>query len=429
MAGRVASRGTGVAIAAAGALAVVLGGAACQKASGYLTDRTFRRAALLASLVTTENDYATLRLYHYASGDADDWEKRPEWNPPVAPLTVGGAKASALAAGACPLPISKAAQAGEPAALRSLGEAAFFRYPTQLVPYAEPWVKSPAQFSRYGFWLDAGKVGGLLRVALADGSVGVAVSCATCHARVERGQLYVGLGNDRLDLGALIHDEGRSYGAELRQAAQSWGAGRVDVSTDSGVEPARIPDLRPVRFLTHLQQAGAVRQLDLNSLAVRIETLIITAHGGAVRPPRPISLGLAAYVWSLADKLPLRPPTTDAEHRGAALFAARCQSCHLPPGYAGPPVPQSEVGTAPELARSAIRGTGGYRVPSLRGVSTRGALLHDGTLPDAAALLDPGRLLPGWKGLHEAGPVSGHTYGLELSPAARADLLAFLNCL
>jgi hypothetical protein len=404
-------------------LALVLPWLSCGQERGYLTDKSFRRAALVASLATPHNEYAALRLSRYATGDAADWEARPEWNPAVVPLAVtDGAPAPAYS-----LPISAAAKAGDREALRAIGEAAFFRYPTQLVPYAERLVGSPALLARYGFWTDGNRAGGLLRVVLADGSLGLALSCATCHARIVAGELSIGVGNDLLDLGALIHDAGLRYGAELRQAAATWGPGRVDVATEVGNEPVRIPDLRPVRWLTHLQQAAAVQQRDVNSLAVRIETLLITAHGGAVRPPRPVALGLAIYLWSLAERLPLPVPQTPDEQRGAALFADRCEKCHVPPGYAGPPIAYGEIGTEPTLARSRARGTGGYRVPSLRGVATRGALLHDATLPDLAALLDPARLLPGYSGRHGSGPVPGHTYGLDLEPVERTALLAFLR--
>jgi hypothetical protein len=168
----------------------------------------------------------------------------------------------------------------------------------------------------------------------------------------------------------------------------------VDVSSDRGDEPANIPDLRPVRWLTHLQHAGAVRQQDLVSLAIRLETLLITSHGGAVRPPREVALGLAVYLSALADGLKQRSPRTSAEQRRAAVFSSHCQKCHVPPGYCGDPVALAQIGTDPALGQSRSRGTGAYRVPSLRGVSSRGALRHDGSLADLAALLEPGRLLP-----------------------------------
>lgn len=52
-------------------------------------DRTERRAALEASLVSTDNEYARLRFARYATGAADGWDALPEWNPRVAPVEIG----------------------------------------------------------------------------------------------------------------------------------------------------------------------------------------------------------------------------------------------------------------------------------------------------------------------------------------------------
>jgi hypothetical protein len=143
-----------------------------------------------------------------------------------------------------------------------------------------------------------------------------------------------------------------------------------------------------------------------------------------------VALALATYVWSLAGLLPSRPPTTASEQRGAALFTPACTRCHALPGYAGRPVPFEVVGTDPTLGRSPTRGTGGYRVPSLRGVSTRGMLLHDASLPSIEAMFDPERVKPSYTGGRRGpGAVPGHTFGLDLGEAERADLIAFLRTL
>ncbi len=98
------------------------------------------------------------------------------------------------------------------------------------------------------------------------------------------------------------------------------------------------------------------------------------------------------------------------------------------PGFTGAPVALSGIGTDPTLGRSADRGTGTYRVPSLRGVGSRGPLLHDGTLPSLGALFDPARLSPAFVGrLHGTGPVRGHIYGLALSDSDRQALLSYLE--
>nr|MBK7068920.1 hypothetical protein [Deltaproteobacteria bacterium] len=139
----------------------------------YLTDRAFRRAELVASLTTTDNDYARLRLARYDTADARDWSLRPVWNPPAAPLVPAATPLRPL-----DLPAST-----DRASLLSLGEAAFSRYPAMLASTTvEATLRAPGAAARYGFWTSAdGHVGGLVRVALADGTVGLAYSCATCH--------------------------------------------------------------------------------------------------------------------------------------------------------------------------------------------------------------------------------------------------------
>jgi mono/diheme cytochrome c family protein len=236
----------------------------------------------------------------------------------------------------------------------------------------------------------------LVSVRLADGSEIVALTCASCHARVVDGVLVPGLPNEEIDLG--------------------WGPGRIDVSAPDDA-PIEIPDLRPTALEAYLHRDGTVRNDGLVALAIRVETLIITSHEGAVRPPREVALALAAFLQSLAPAPPATPPTGSEAARGAEVFARECASCHVPPAYAGAIVPLDVIGTDPLVGLSSDRGTGGYRVPSLRGVTTRGRLLHDGSVADVATLFDPTRT------------VAGHRFGLTLAPDDRAVLLAYLATL
>jgi hypothetical protein len=78
------------------------------------------------------------------------------------------------------------------------------------------------------------------------------------------------------------------------------------------------------------------------------------------------------------------------------------------------------------------RGTGFYKVPSLRGVWYRNAFGHGGQAETLEEWLDPARLksdyVPG--GFHIGpGPIQGHEFGLKLSSADRKDLIAFLKTL
>lgn len=410
------------------------------EASLYLHDATARRAALVASLVDPMNGYSQQRLAHYSTGDEGDWDRLPEWNPPTEPVGAreldqpGGASSTSWSGTAAPLVLPDDADATDESTLLALGEAAFRRYPTQLAPYWSVALASRAAAAQYGLWVDdASGTGGLVRVRTADGSVTLAMTCSTCHASPGTSAggrttgIVAGLPNARLDVGAAVLADA-AVDPAVAEAIAAWGPGRLDVTTTTGLEPVRIADLRPVRWLTHLQQDATVRQIDRTSLAIRIETLVVTSNAEDVRPPRVVALALAAYVSSLADGLPSAGAASSAAPQGAAVFEAHCAACHEPPALTGPPVPLSAVGTDPTLGLSAERGTGTYRVPSLHGVASRGPLLHDGTVPSIDAMFDPARVTPAFEGkLHGSGVVPGHVFGLDLTPADRAALLLFLG--
>jgi cytochrome c5 len=261
---------------------------------------------------------------------------------------------------------------------------------------------------------------------MGDGSVTIAMTCSTCHCAPSPGGIQPGLPNHALALGAAVLATEPWAPAPIA----AWGPGRIDVTTTTGVEPARIPDLRPVAVLSYLQQDATLRVVDPTTLAIRVETLVITSNAEAVRPPRILALALAAYVRSLASSLPSLDAARAAEPQGAQVFDSECAGCHAAPTLTGEPVPLAQIGTDPTLGDSPSRGTGTYRVPSLHGVSTRGPLLHDGTLPDVDAMFDPSRLEPGFTDrLHGTGPVQGHRYGLSLADGQRASLVAFLKAL
>ncbi len=388
----------------------------------YLGDPRFRRRELEASLVDKSNAYSQLRLFHYASGRQGDWDALPAWNPRVEPITAteltspGGAREKRkLGSAARPiaLPTQGALSLDAP---RAVGEEAFFRYPTQLASGTEHVLQSADAARQYGIWVDPEHgVGGIVRAEMADGSTAFAFTCASCHASRASGSLRVGVANAALDLGRMAADAEGGDSAR-RELLLAWGPGRLDVSTAEGTEPIRITDLRPVKWLTHLHQTATVEQRSLT------------------RPPREISIGLALYLWSLASSLASNPasslaPTPEGK-RGRELFDAECRDCHGVDGYAGRPVPVNEVGTDPRVGLSKTRGTGMYRVPSLRGVSTRGPLLHDASLAGLGDLFDPERTSPAYRGgRHGPGAVMGHTFGLDLTVDQRSDLLAFLATL
>ena len=93
------------------------------------------------------------------------------------------------------------------------------------------------------------------------------------------------------------------------------------------------------------------------------------------------------------------------------------------------------VGTDTALALKTRKGTGYYKVPSLKGVWYRGHYLHDGSVASLEEMFDPERLsathVPG-----EYTPpdkpqraLKGHEFGLKLKPEERKQLIAFLRTL
>ena len=81
------------------------------------------------------------------------------------------------------------------------------------------------------------------------------------------------------------------------------------------------------------------------------------------------------------------------------------------------------------------KGTGYYKVPSLKGVWYRGHYLHDGSVASLEEMFDPNRLketyVPGgWSppGI-KTRAIQGHEFGLKLDAQQREQLLVFLRTL
>ena len=93
------------------------------------------------------------------------------------------------------------------------------------------------------------------------------------------------------------------------------------------------------------------------------------------------------------------------------------------------------VHTDPSVALRTRKGTGLYKVPSLRGVWYRELFEHSGSVATLEDWFDPKRLNPdyvptGWKGPGvTARAVPGHEFGLDLSADDRQALIAFLKTL
>ena len=77
------------------------------------------------------------------------------------------------------------------------------------------------------------------------------------------------------------------------------------------------------------------------------------------------------------------------------------------------------VGTDPDLAQRTRKGTGYYKVPSLKGLWYRGPLQHAGAARSLEEWFDPARVQR----------IPGHIFGLELTERDRAVLIAYLETL
>lgn len=162
---------------------------------------------------------------------------------------------------------------------------------------------------------------------------------------------------------------------------------------------------------------------------------------------------LALYIYSL--KPPPNPNKFDAlAARGQKIFQRNgCAMCHTPPlytnnkltlaeGFTPPPDAEEKydvlpisVGTDPGLATRTRRGTGYYKVPSLKGVWYRGMFGHNGWCATLEDWFDPRRTRDDYvpTGFKPYGAktyaLKGHPFGLDLNPEDKKALIAFLKTL
>jgi mono/diheme cytochrome c family protein len=348
----------------------------------FVASQSFRRTSLERSLTNKENGYAALRLAQYAVEGG--WDDLPELAVNTRRLRVN-AEGTLTRDDVVPrLRIAKPSLADG----LQLGEWAFFNLASQDNPELAAVVLDPARvrFARasYGLWQDAaGALGGLVEAQYNDGSTNVSLTCATCHAVPDaEGTLLVGAPSL-----ILLSD----------QSGVPWGESLVDVTGDDINNPVTIADLRATRFQQRLHWTGNL-QNSLAALAVRVDTLLITARPG-VRVPRDVVFGLAVYIWQLGERLSdaslsdVTAPANPTIEQGRALFQTHCVACHSGAWGAGGWVPAVNVGTDPAAADSPDRGTGGYRVPALLGFLdrrwTHEARSHDAWLSAEAALAHP----------------------------------------
>jgi hypothetical protein len=249
-------------------------------------------------------------------------------------------------------------------------------------------------------------------------------------------------------------------------AARERGRGPIQVPDLIGIKDRRYLDR--IGLQQHRSIADMMRYAALNQGAQRLASYdgFIPADSPRFQqlppPDKAMSIGrysdeqlyaLSLYLYSL------RPPPNpnkfdDVAARGQKVFAREgCAGCHTPPlytnnkltpsdGFTIPPEHRAKydilpvsVGTDPNLTLKTRRGTGYYKVPSLKGVWYRGMFPHDGSCATLEDWFDPARLRDDYVPTGFAGygvktrPVPGHKFGLNLSVEDKRALIAFLKTL
>jgi hypothetical protein len=163
---------------------------------------------------------------------------------------------------------------------------------------------------------------------------------------------------------------------------------------------------------------------------------------------------IGMYLMSLDPSKNPDVAPADLVSRGSEIFTREaCARCHVPPNYTSGKLTLAQgftpvadhpnradiltisVGTDPGLAMKTRKGTGFYKIPSLRGLWYRPVLLHDGSVASLEEMFDPDRLkqdhVPGgWKGPGVTNrAIPGHPFGLALNAEDKRALLSFLRSL
>jgi hypothetical protein len=230
----------------------------------------------------------------------------------------------------------------------------------------------------------------------------------------------------------------------------------------------RVPDLHLLHFNRYMDATGTHRLRGPEDVA-RYAALITSADPVEFgqyhfltdeqrripyRYADELLYAIGMYIWSLEPPRNPNPPPADLVAQGKRVFRReKCGACHPPPNYTtgeltpatGYEVPfdhpnfsdvrDRSVGTEPGLALKTRKGTGFYKIPSLRGLWYRPRLLHDASIMTLEELFDPARLSPDYvrKGWSPPGMTKGAVPGLEfltkLSPEDKQALIAFLRTL
>lgn len=249
-----------------------------------------------------------------------------------------------------------------------------------------------------------------------------------------------------------IHESIRSMRAEeLRSLFRRVVPGTFARFNGSPYYPTKVPDLIGIAERKYIDHTATHRLRNPGDL-MRYAALVGCCDSADFGPHRMFSdaqrritfrfpdevlFALAEFIYSLQP--PPNPNRNDSRiAAGKAIFAREgCTGCHTPPFYTNNKVTLAEgfeppkdhplvadimrvsVGTDPGLALKTRKGTGFYKVPSLKGVWYRRRFGHDGSASSLEEWFDPARL-PKTK---------GHEFGLKLSAEDKAALIAFLRSL
>jgi hypothetical protein len=162
---------------------------------------------------------------------------------------------------------------------------------------------------------------------------------------------------------------------------------------------------------------------------------------------------LALFIYALRPPANPNPLGVLATNGRRVFDREGCPTCHTPPlytnnkltpaeGFKPPPgasekydILPSSIGTDPNLATKTRRGTGYYKVPSLKGVWYRSMFGHSGWCATLEDWFDARRVRDDYipTGFKPFGAktyaVKGHLFGLGLSHDDRTALIAFLKTL
>ena len=255
---------------------------------------------------------------------------------------------------------------------------------------------------------------------------------------------------------------------ELRRSAGAPAIGVIGRIHGSPYYPAKTPDLTGLRYSRYIDATGTHRLRGPEDVA-RYAAFVSGADPmefGEYRILKPeqrrvpfryadeVLYAIGVYLMALDAPRNPNPAPAAVIERGCQVFTREtCVNCHVPPNFTNakltlaegytppadhpyhPDIVNVSVGTDPGLATKTRKGTGFYKIPSLRGVWYRPLLLHDGSVANLEEMFDPNRLRPdhepgGWKGPGVTNrAIAGHPFGLGLNPEDKDALLAFLRSL